>query len=897
MTTVPAAPHGPTTTAGWLTAFSEPFAGSSLDLTKWFPGAVPNGGASVFTAGFNATGVPPTPAGNTAVNNPAMISVAGGICTLLCQAIPGAGTISAAPIVGGVSTVYNYECASMTTSPGAAGGGNPAGFLFNAATRTVYEVRAKLPAGGTGLWPAIWCSSSGLWKYEVDGMEAQGVGLATQPQQNIHFPAGGALTNNQQTGPNVATTADLSLAFHDFTTDMNYDGQGSVGFWIDGVLINTQKAPGYATAQMLLVINLALSSLTPTGLPASFQIARVAVYKEAPVSPPISTPTLDANSHVVPSSRDDVSVVFTAPQTAASLVHGRTHIFDASAGSITPQPLPYAPANGTTFPFKRLDTTTANVLTIFPGGTDTIEQGAFTHASANIEVGRTTTFVYNNGVWTVTGGNITTTGILAATLSSVTPGSAGTVPTIPNPNALAVSMDPTYGPVLYQNQGGTVVRVHGLAAVMLPEPSTAGADDALALNAAILAGSAGCEVNAPPGALYTIKTTVVLQPNRKYRFAHRWPANSSAPPTAGSSTFGIKVANAANLDYAVATPAVLQTGTGQFANNPIDIDSILIDGNKSNQTTGKGILLAVSGWRSIIGKFGLFNGRGHGLNVTGDTSDGHQMSGNAYENHIQDGTIDGCGGFGIWAPDITDSWIRDCVISNSGLTGISANGFEGWQIYGNHLWDCGLDGMNLQKWYAAGVHDNYIEGFGVAPGTAWAIGTTYDRYAVVTQASGIWYSTVEGNVGNTPASDGGVHWAPANPGNGSLYGIGAWAGGNARPMEIHDNHVSIGHVTLTIAPINYHCYCVQSGTSTGGNGLATGIGSYLSIHDNTALNEYPNGQAAPLSRAYKMQFQTGGALAVDGIAETPSGVGRNGIVGTFSSASTADASVTTWARQ
>jgi hypothetical protein len=900
VTAVPEAPHGPAAPAlGWATLLAEPFAGTEVNTDLWYLGGIPDPATFPITIGYNTgpTPAPPTPSGIWNAFSANMLAVVDGILSMTLQAVPDGGTVTTGPTVGGVSTVYSYIGPCIQSSPGSAPG--QTGFLFNpGAQDVVMEAYIKVPPGGNGSWPAWWASTQAVpaqkWTHEVDAFEMRG---NVTPQLNEHdiLPGSGGAFCNRQAGPFFATgLGDLSTAFHWYTAYI-HGATGQVDYYIDSNLIHsfTGVTPWTPEEQMVLLLYIQLSDPSPTNLPLVMEVGSVAVYA-ANVEPVV--PSLDVNNKLVPQARDTTSsAVFTASQTASSIYNGILNRFDTTAGAIS-QPMPTAPTVGTKVGFRRLDVT-GNLLTLTAGGTDTFEDAPYNATSAPVGPGVTVWYIYTaTGAWSVLEGARSDTGLLAAVVTSGT-GATGAVPTIPYPNGLAVQMDPTYGAELYQKQSGSVVKVHGQTAVLLPNPSTTGADDAIAVNAAIAAGAPGCEVNIPQGALYQIQSTVVLLPNRRYRFGHRWPANSSSPPTAGTTTFGFRVANGANLDFAVASPAALQTGTGLYSNNPTDIEGILVDGNKANQTSGKGILLAVAGWRSIVKDFGLYNGRGHGLNLTCDTADGHQMSGNAYENHIDGGTVDGCNGHGIYSPDITDSWIRDVVCSNIGLTGILVTNLEGWQIYGNHLWDCGIDGMNLQRWYASGVHDNYIEGFGVAQSTTWSSTTTYDRYAVVIQGGGIYYSLAEGNLNNTPSTDAGVHWQPGNLGNGSVYGIGAWQGGNARPLDLYSNKASIGHITLAIAPINYHCFCVQSGSTTGGNGLSTGIGSYLNLYGNSALNEYPNGVGAQLSRAYKLQLQSGGAMAADGLSTTPSGVGRNGHIGTFSAADSVDSGITTWARQ
>jgi hypothetical protein len=276
--TVPAAPSGPSGATLWSTIFEDDFL-AALDTTKWYPGAVPNPMTYPYTRGFNTSPhpTPPTPGGNHQIYNEAMVTVAQSICTLTCQAISGGGTVTADPTVGRVGTVYRYESGCITTNPNTPTAANP-GFTFRPSTRTVIEASIKMPTAGVGLWPAWWSSTARTWTYEVDVVELYG--SATRPQSNVHFCQGGSAWCNRQTGPHIPPAADdLSLDFHTYSADINSNGAGQVDFYLDASLLVSYTAPGYDSADMLLILNLALNDPAPTNLPASMQIDYVAVYQ------------------------------------------------------------------------------------------------------------------------------------------------------------------------------------------------------------------------------------------------------------------------------------------------------------------------------------------------------------------------------------------------------------------------------------------------------------------------------------------------------------------------------------------------------------------------------------------------------------------------------------------
>jgi hypothetical protein len=400
--TIAASPSGPTGVSVWGLIFADDFNFGALDTTKWFPGAVYDG-SSPNTEGFGATGTPPIPGSQFALYTPNNVAVSGTVCTLTCKA----QVITGDPTVGGTGTNYNYTSGCISTQPNTPNSGTP-GFVFYPETRTVIEAVIKVPAAGVGLWPAWWTSSAGTWTYEVDVFEFYN--SSTQPQQNMHFCTGGSPTCNAQSGPHVPTLPDLSTAFHTYTADINSNGTGQVDFYIDGVHIVSYTEPGYQTAEMLLILNVALNSASPTNLPASMEIDSVAVYQpELSVTSVVVAP-LDTNNKILPAARDNVSSVFTTAQSAASLQNGLLHRFDATSASVA-QTLPTTPSNGTTMGFKRMDAVAANTVTLTAGGSDVIEPSPYTVGTATIGIGRTVWYVYNSGVWSSMVGHISTTGV------------------------------------------------------------------------------------------------------------------------------------------------------------------------------------------------------------------------------------------------------------------------------------------------------------------------------------------------------------------------------------------------------------------------------------------------------------------------------------------------------
>lgn len=267
---IPIAPLGPVNPAGWTTIFADDFLGNTLGPV-WFPGGVYTGN-SVNTMGFSHTGTPPNPGGTFALNTPSNLAVANSLLTITLKA----QTITGDPTVSGTPT--NYQWTTGCISSQAVGGAT--GFTFPVNKRVVLEGLHKIPPAGSQAWPAFWSSSAGVYILEVDDFEL--VNSATVPQTNVHYVPNGGSFASAQLGPHSpAGLSDLSTAFHVYTVDINWDSQGSITFYLDGVALNTFQVPSYGsssygwgigqTAQMQMIIDMQLFSASGTGLPCTME--------------------------------------------------------------------------------------------------------------------------------------------------------------------------------------------------------------------------------------------------------------------------------------------------------------------------------------------------------------------------------------------------------------------------------------------------------------------------------------------------------------------------------------------------------------------------------------------------------------------------------------------------
>jgi beta-glucanase (GH16 family) len=153
------------------------------------------------------------------------------------------------------------------------------------------EVRAKLPAMGQGIWPAVWllgtgCNPTGspcAWptagSNEIDLMEA--VNLPTRTFTNLHH--GTTVGTSLSTGSVEHTGVDVTDRFHTFA--LEWEPGGVVRWYRDDDLLDQRTVPGSFDQPMSLIINTAVGGDWPgapaddTPFPQHFDVDFVRVYQ------------------------------------------------------------------------------------------------------------------------------------------------------------------------------------------------------------------------------------------------------------------------------------------------------------------------------------------------------------------------------------------------------------------------------------------------------------------------------------------------------------------------------------------------------------------------------------------------------------------------------------------
>ena len=153
------------------------------------------------------------------------------------------------------------------------------------------EIRARLPAMGQGVWPALWMLGNGCdpvggacpWPTaganEIDIMEA--VNTPSSLYNDLHF--GTTEGQSQSPGRCEHHGVDLSAHFHTFAVE--WEPGGVVRWYLDDDLICERSAPGFFDQPMYLFLNTAVGGVLPgppaadTVFPQHFLIDSVRVYQ------------------------------------------------------------------------------------------------------------------------------------------------------------------------------------------------------------------------------------------------------------------------------------------------------------------------------------------------------------------------------------------------------------------------------------------------------------------------------------------------------------------------------------------------------------------------------------------------------------------------------------------
>lgn len=137
------------------------------------------------------------------------------------------------------------------------------------------EFRAQMPAGGQGVWPALWLYPPNQWPPEIDVLEA--INTMSTIYMTYHW---GTSANHLSDGGNTAISNPAG--WHTYGVEWDV---GEIRWYIDGALKKTHTGTNVTNIPMQLYINLALGGSWPgsvgisTVFPQTMRVDYVRVYK------------------------------------------------------------------------------------------------------------------------------------------------------------------------------------------------------------------------------------------------------------------------------------------------------------------------------------------------------------------------------------------------------------------------------------------------------------------------------------------------------------------------------------------------------------------------------------------------------------------------------------------
>ena len=186
-----------------------------------------------------------------------------------------------------------------------------------------FEMRAELPAGGQGMWPAFWLlKNNNTWPPEIDVLEQ-----VDNPTSNIFSTVIDSGQPNKQSSINVG---DTSAGFHDY--GVLWTPQ-TITFYFDGRELFSTPTPADMNSPMYMLVNLALggSWAGSVGANTNWALANMKIdYVRAYSLTPTATsgaPTVTFSNAADPTDLTSSYTMPTlAPSTSSTLTAGQLGI-------------------------------------------------------------------------------------------------------------------------------------------------------------------------------------------------------------------------------------------------------------------------------------------------------------------------------------------------------------------------------------------------------------------------------------------------------------------------------------------------------------------------------------------------------------------------------------------
>jgi hypothetical protein len=187
---------------------------------------------------------------------------------------------------------------------------------------------------------------------------------------------------------------------------------------------------------------------------------------------------------------------------------------------------------------------------------------------------------------------------------------------------------------------------------------------------------------------------IVLLPNRTYT---------------GASRTGTVLKQAATMPYVLASSAYVDNSS--TTGSPLAIQQLTVACSGRGSTDG----IIILNWQTDVQQVDVSNCGGDGIVDTSQTPNGATIGNTSVNSRFADNFITGSGGNGFRVIDhgnsVTDGYLLDNRIADSGGDAVLMDNAAGWNISGNHLYNDKSDGIMANRLYGTTISGNYIEDF------------------------------------------------------------------------------------------------------------------------------------------------------------------------------------------
>lgn len=214
---------------------------------------------------------------------------------------------------------------------------------------------------------------------------------------------------------------------------------------------------------------------------------------------------------------------------------------------------------------------------------------------------------------------------------------------------------------------------------------------------------------------------IVLLPNRTYT---------------GASRTGTVLRQDATMPYVLASSAYVDNSA--TTGSPLTIQRLTVACSGHGSTDG----IIIMNWQADVQEVDVTNCGGSGIVDTSQTPNGATIGNTSVNSRFEDNFITGSGASGFQVIDhgnsVTDGFLVDNRIANSGGNAVQMDNAAGWNISGNHLYNDKSDAIMANRLYGTTISGNYIEDFASQR-------TAGQWYGIVGTAQGGNGSTIYGN--------------------------------------------------------------------------------------------------------------------------------------------------------